>query len=48
MVADEPAVIAEITLIQSTFQKEEPAKTGALAGIAGGFTVTSESDSALS
>jgi hypothetical protein len=47
-VADEPAGIAGIILIQFIFQKEEPAMTGAVVKIAGDIPVTSVSDSALS
>ena len=46
--ADEPAGIAGITLIQSTFQKEEPVMTGAVASIAGDIRATSASDSPFS
>jgi hypothetical protein len=48
MAADEPAGIAGITLIQSTFQKEEPVMTGAVVKIAGDIPVTSASDSPFS
>jgi hypothetical protein len=48
MAVDEPEGIAGITLIQSTFQKEEPVMTGAVARIAGGIPVTSASDSPFS
>jgi hypothetical protein len=46
--ADEPEGIAGITLIQSTFQKEEPVTTVALALIAGDIRATSASDSPFS
>ena len=48
MAADEPAGIAGITLIQSTFQKEEPVMTGAVVRIAEDIPVTSASDSPFS
>jgi hypothetical protein len=46
--ADEPAGIAGIIHIQSTFQKEEPVMTGAVVRIAGDIPVTSASDSPFS
>jgi hypothetical protein len=46
--ADEPEGIAGITLIQSTFQKEEPVMTGAVVRIAGDIPVTSASDAPFS
>jgi hypothetical protein len=45
MAADEPAGIEGIILIQFTFQKEEPAMTGAVVRIAGDTPVTSARDS---
>lgn len=48
MAADEVVGIAEITAIQFTYLKEEPAMTGAVAGIAGNFPATSATDSPLS
>jgi hypothetical protein len=48
MAADEPEGIAGITLIQSTFQKEEPVTTVAPALIAGDIRATSASDSPFS
>ncbi len=48
MAAGEPAGIAGITLIQSTFQKEEPVMTGAVVRIAVDIPVTSASDSPFS
>ena len=48
MAADEPAGIEGIIPIQFTFQKEEPAMTGAVVRIAGDIPVTSASDSPFS